>query len=69
MTSDDYLICEGCGGKIFAGDSVIEMELCDCGEPYLIHESLDCLLKLDGVSGGVVQKIETVSPSKLRRVK
>ena len=65
---DEYLICEGCHEKIFVGDEVLELKLCECedSEIYTIHRRMECLLKVDGVSEGTITNIRTISPEELR---
>jgi len=61
----EFLICEGCNGKIFVGDKTIELKLDENAESILIHKSLECLLKIDGIEDGTVSSIRTVQPEEL----
>lgn len=69
--TEEFLICEGCGGKIFVGDDSINIDLDEEIQHLTIHKNLDCLLKLDGVTWGTITEIKTVNPyeSTLKRIK
>jgi hypothetical protein len=56
----EYLICDGCGGKIFAGDEVLNLNFID----LVVHKNMDCLLQLDEVQEGTVKDIKTTDPNK-----
>ena len=63
---NEFLVCDGCGEKIFVGDENIDLKFDEEFEGLLIHKSIKCLLKLDGVSEGTVTEIKTLTADDIR---
>lgn len=64
--SDDYFICEGCGGPIFEGDELLILNFNEDVPEILLHKNTECLLKLDEVSSGTLGPVISNDTSSLR---